>query len=150
MRRYTIRTGMAVLAAALLFGLTACFGGPSASDKEARLASALESAGVGVVGAKVVTTPSSAGGLTVTVKLAPEALDTTGRDVTAETLTRILAVSAENASDMRVTSLYLYADDEAGRDVSLRDAATELGLEKSIEGDSLTLVAEEWKLYAGK
>jgi hypothetical protein len=51
---------------------------------------------------------------------------------------------------MKVTSLYLYADDESGKDLSFRDAATELGLQKSLNGDSLTLVAEEWTSYAGK
>jgi len=145
-----VRAGLTLLAVTLLFGLTACFGGPSAGDKEARLTAALESAGSGVVGAKVVTTPSAAGGLTVTVKLSSDALEPGGREVAAATLTRILAVTADIAADMKVTSLYLYADDESGKDLSFRDAATELGLQKSLNGDSLTLVAEEWTSYAGK
>jgi len=144
------RPGLTVLAVALLFGLTACVGGPSAGDKEARLTAALESAGSGVVGAKVVTTPSAAGGLTVTVKLSSDGQEPGGREVAAATLTRILAVTADNAADMKVASVYFYADDESGKDLSFRDAATELGLEKSLNGDSLTLVAEEWASYAGK
>ena len=126
----SVRAGLTLLAVTLLFGLTACFGGPSAGDKEARLTAALEAAGSGVVGAKVVTTPSAAGGLSFTVTVNPPA--------------------ADNAADMKVTSLYLYADDESGKDLSFRDAATELGLQKSLNGDSLTLVAEEWTSYAGK
>lgn len=47
-----LRTGLTVLAVTRLFGLTACFGGPSAGDKEARLTAALQSADSGVVGAK--------------------------------------------------------------------------------------------------
>ena len=144
------RPGLTVLAVALLFGLTACVGGPSAGDKEARLTAALESAGSSVVGAKVVTTPSAAGGLTVTVKLSSDGQEPGGREVAAATLTRILAVTADNAADMKVTSVYFYADDESGKDLSFRDAATELGLEKSLNGDSQTLVAEEWASYAGK
>jgi hypothetical protein len=88
--------------------------------------------------------------LTVTVKLSSDGLEPGGREVAAATLTRILAVTADNAADMKVTSLYLYADDESGKDLSFRDAATELGLQKSLNGDSLTLVAEEWTSYAGK
>lgn len=145
-----LRLGLTVLAAAMVFGLTACFGGPSAVDKEARLTAALQSAGSGVVGAKVVTTPSAAGGLTVTVLLSPDGLKPGGREVAAATLTRILTVPADNDADMKVTSPYLYADDESGKDLSLRDAATELGLQKSRNGDSLTLVAEEWTSDAGK
>lgn len=145
-----LRAGLSVLAVALLLGLTACLGGPSAGDKDARLTAALESAGSGVVGARVVTTPSAAGGLTVTVKLSSEGLEPGGREVAAATLTRLLALTADNAADMKVTSLYLYADDEFGKDLSFRDAATELGLEKSLNGDSLTLVAEQWTSYAGK
>lgn len=144
-----LRTGLTILTVALLLGLTACFGGPSAGDREARLTAALESAGSGVVDAKVVTTPSAAGGLTVTVTLSADALESGGREVAAATLTRILTVTADNASDMKVTSLYLYADDESGKDLSFRDAATDLGLQKSLNGDSLTLVAEDWTSFAG-
>ena len=59
-------------------------------------------------------------------------------------------MTADNAADMKVASLYVYADDEAGGDLSLRDAATELGLQDSLNGDSLRLVAEEWTSYAGE
>lgn len=146
----TVRSGLAVVAVALAFCLAGCFGGTTASDKEARLTAALKSAGGGVVGAKVVTTPSAAGGLTVTVKLSSDGVEPGGREVAAETLTRILTVTADNAADMRVTSLYLYADDEGGDDLSFHDAAAKLGLQDSVNGDSLTLIAEDWTSYAGK
>lgn len=143
-----VRTGLTVLTVALVFGLTSCFGGPSAADREARLTAALESAGSGVVGAKAVITRSAAGGLTVTVRLSPEGVEPGGREVAATTLSRVLEVTADNAADIRATSLYLYAEDPAGDDLSFRDAATDLGLQESLNGDSLTLVAEEWTSFA--
>lgn len=59
-------------------------------------------------------------------------------------------VTTDNAADMKVASQYVYADDEDGGDLSLRDAATELGLEDALNGHSLTPVAEEWTPYAGE
>ncbi len=135
---------------ALVLGLTACVGGPSAAEREVRVTAALETAGHGIDGADAVVTPSAAGGLTVTVTLSPEGVEPGGREVAATTLSRVLEVTADNAADIRAASLYLYAEDQAGDDLSFRDAATDLGLQESLNGDSLTLVAEEWTSFAEK
>jgi len=98
----------------------------------------------------VVRTPSSAGGLTISVTVSSEGLDPTGDEVKTGTLKSILTVTADNSDDMKVTNLYVYADDESGSDVSFHDAATELGLENSLKGDSLTLVSDDWTSFARK
>ncbi|MFJ4038926.1 hypothetical protein ACIPVB_12695 [Microbacterium sp. NPDC090007] len=113
-----------------------------------QLSAALPSAEGGIRSADVARTPSSAGSLTVTVTVTADGLDPAGREVRTDTLERILEVTADNAADMRVTTLHLYADDEEGSDVSFTDAAADLRLQKSLNGDSLTLVAEEWTSFA--
>lgn len=142
--------GASLVALALAIGLTSCSGGPSAGEAADRLSAALKSAGAGIDRAAVVRTPSSAGSLTISVTVSSVGLDPTGAEVKTDTLTSILKVTADNSADMKVTNLYLYADDDAGADVSFHDAATELGLENSLDGDSLTLVAEDWTSFAGE
>jgi len=146
----TRKASVALVALALFIGLTACAGGPSAGDSADRLSAALMSAGAGIDRAEVVRTPSFAGGLTISVTVSSEGLDPIGAEVKTNTLTSILEVAADNSADMKVTSLYLYADDEAGADVSFRDAATELGLQNSLNEDSLTLVAEDLTSFLRK
>lgn len=146
----TRTAGAVLVASALLIGLTACAGAPSAGEKASRLSAALQSAGAGIDSAEVVRTPSSAGGLTISVTVSPQGLDPTGAEVRTDTLTSILEVTADNSADMKVTNLHLYADNDAGSDVSFHDAAAELGLESSLNGDSLTLVAEDWTSFASK
>jgi len=139
-----------LVASALIIGLTACVDGPSAGESADRLSAALKSAGAGIERAEVVRTPSFAGGLTISLTVSSESLDPTGDQVKTGTLKSILTVTADNSDDMKVTNLYVYADDESGSDVSFHDAATELGLENSLKGDSLTLVAEDWTSFARK
>lgn len=140
--------GLVTAAGAPALCLTSCTGGLSAEEKANRPSAALESAGEGIEGVEVVSTPCSAGSLTVSVRVSPDGLDSAGAEVRIGPQTRVLEVTADNAGDMKITSLRLYADDQAGPGVSFDNEAADRGLHKSLDGDFLTLVAEGGTSYA--
>lgn len=139
MRSVARRAVLIVGAAVLALALSGCsVFGPSQSDRADALARVLESSDIGVTTAEATYQTSFGGDLTVTVTLAPAALDPAGR-VSTETLTRILNVLATETSTMRVATTYLYTKDGDGQRVSLAAAAEENGLRAEKSGYSLVL-----------
>ncbi|MDQ1177949.1 hypothetical protein [Microbacterium sp. SORGH_AS_0421] len=132
------RIAIPVLAASMVTGLSACFGfGPPLAERAAKIAAALESSEVGVLLADVAPPASFTGSLSVTVTLDEDVLHHSA--ISAEDLDRILEIVGRGGRDLRVGSAVYSAYDSEGREVSLSNAAEELGLGDNVSGDFMTL-----------
>lgn len=136
-------TAYVAMITALGLGLAGCLpSGPALETRALALADELEQSSLGVSRADVLAPSSFTGSLDVTVALDEAAIDR-GSSISAERLREILHVIGESATDMRVGSVMLYAEDDQGADVDMTRAAEELGISKNQSGRSLSFSGEE-------
>lgn len=142
----TVITAVAGLFLATALG-GCSIGGPTGQERADELASQLENGGLGVSSAEAIYLSSFSGDLTVSVVMEPDAVQS-GYSVSAETLGPILGTVARSADEMGVPAVVFYAEEEGGIDISMVEAARELGISEAVNGNSLHLTGKRLEAVA--
>ena len=141
---------VAVIAVAMIAGLSGCFGfGPSLKERASHLEASLEEGGLRVTRAEATAPASFSGSLIVTVILEADVLES-GPAVSADGLEGILRVVGREATGTNVGYAILYTQDGNGADVSTAEAARQLGLSETGSDGSLSLSKAERGAFAAE